>query len=98
VITARRLGNRVMLKPSELTPVTSLLGSLIGKSFCRRRVVRGAWRRCFVGRVLLLAFDHLFFTGSTDAAGGPVGCCQPHVTVELWYALCGGCSLVAGGA
>ncbi|MEO7885605.1 MAG: aldehyde dehydrogenase family protein, partial [Polaromonas sp.] len=66
VITALAAGNRVMLKPSELTPQTSaLLATLIGKSFAPDElcVVQGdgSLAAAFAG----LPFDHLFFTGST---------------------------------
>jgi coniferyl-aldehyde dehydrogenase len=66
VITALSAGNRVMLKPSELTPQTSaLMASLIAKTFAPDElcVVQGdgALAAEFSG----LPFDHLFFTGST---------------------------------
>ena len=66
VITALAAGNRVMLKPSELTPRTSaLLAELIGQSFALEElcVVQGDGdvAAAFAG----LPFDHLFFTGST---------------------------------
>jgi coniferyl-aldehyde dehydrogenase len=66
VITALAAGNRVMLKPSELTPQTSaLLAMLIGQAFAPDElcVVQGdgALAAEFAG----LPFDHLFFTGST---------------------------------
>ncbi len=66
VITALAAGNRVMLKPSELTPQTSaLLASLIGQSFASDElcVVQGGSEvaQAFAS----LPFDHLFFTGST---------------------------------
>jgi coniferyl-aldehyde dehydrogenase len=60
-------GNRVMLKPSELTPTASaLLAELIGKTFDRDHVtvITGGvdTARAFAS----LAFDHLLFTGSTS--------------------------------
>ena len=66
VITALAAGNRVMLKPSELTPQTSaLMASLIEQAFALEElcVVQGdgALAAEFSG----LPFDHLFFTGST---------------------------------
>lgn len=66
VITALAAGNRVMLKPSELTPQTSaLLAELTGQRFAPDElcVVQGEGRVAaeFAG----LPFDHLFFTGST---------------------------------
>ncbi len=59
-------GNRVLLKPSELTPATSaLLQSLVAAKFAEDEfaVVLGDAE---VGRAFTqLPFDHLFFTGST---------------------------------
>jgi coniferyl-aldehyde dehydrogenase len=66
-ITALAAGNRVMLKPSELTPLTSaLLGELVPQYFAEDEfcVVQGdaALASAFVS----LPFDHLVFTGSTQ--------------------------------
>jgi coniferyl-aldehyde dehydrogenase len=59
-------GNRVMLKPSELTPATSeLMRELVARSFAEDEfaVITGDAE---VGRRFTeLPFDHLFFTGST---------------------------------
>ena len=66
VITALAAGNRVMLKPSELTPKTSaLIGELIGKAFAADElcVVQGDGE--MAAEFSSLPFDHLFFTGST---------------------------------
>lgn len=62
-------GNRAMIKPSELTPLTSaLLAEIIGKSFAvdELAVVTGGPElgAAFSG----LAFDHLVFTGATSVA------------------------------
>ena len=70
VITALAAGNRVMLKPSELTPQTSaLLADLIGKAFAPDElcVVQGSDgnHAQFAAEFASLPFDHLFFTGST---------------------------------
>ncbi|MXQ12598.1 aldehyde dehydrogenase family protein [Microvirga makkahensis] len=59
-------GNRIMVKPSELTPRTSaLLDQVIGEVFDESEVavVQGGVEvaQAFAG----LPFDHLFFTGST---------------------------------
>jgi coniferyl-aldehyde dehydrogenase len=65
VIAALAAGNRVMLKPSELTPLTStLLGELVAAHFREDEfaVVQG---NRVVGEMLAsLPLDHLFFTGS----------------------------------
>ena len=66
VIAALAAGNRVMLKPSELTPATSaLLAELVRASFRDDEfaVVLGD---ASIGQAFAaLPFDHLFFTGST---------------------------------
>ncbi|MEP7329500.1 MAG: coniferyl aldehyde dehydrogenase [Betaproteobacteria bacterium] len=65
-VGALAAGNRVMLKPSELTPATSaLLHELVAAKFAEDEfaVVLGDADR---GRAFSeLPFDHLFFTGST---------------------------------
>ena len=70
VITALAAGNRVMLKPSELTPQTSaLLGELIDAFFAADVVcvVQGDGLNDLdlATEFSNLPFDHLFFTGST---------------------------------
>ncbi len=65
-VAALAAGNRVMLKPSELTPATSaLLASMVRAEFApeEMQVINGD---ASVGRAFVeLPFDHLFFTGST---------------------------------
>ncbi len=65
-VGALAAGNRVLLKPSEVTPETSgLLKELVGREFGEDEfsVVLG---NADVGEAFArLAFDHLFFTGST---------------------------------
>jgi len=65
-IAALAAGNRVMIKPSELTPATSqLLATMVAADFAtdELQVVTGDAE---VGRAFVaLPFDHLFFTGST---------------------------------
>ena len=70
VITALAAGNRVMLKPSELTPATSaLMAELLGKAFAPDEVcvVLGDGENDvkIAAEFSSLPFDHLFFTGST---------------------------------
>ena len=65
--TALAAGNRVMLKPSELTPETSaLLAALVRKGFSADEfcVVLGGLD--VAQAFSQLPFDHLFFTGSTQ--------------------------------
>ena len=66
VITALAAGNRVMLKPSELTPATSaLLAKLIGQAFAPDEVCVVLGDGELAAEFSSLPFDHLFFTGST---------------------------------
>jgi coniferyl-aldehyde dehydrogenase len=70
VITALAAGNRVMLKPSELTPKTSaLMAELIVAAFAPDElcVVQGDGLNDtqLAAEFSSLPFDHLFFTGST---------------------------------
>ena len=74
VITALAAGNRVMLKPSELTPQTSsLMAGLIGQAFAPEELCvvqaedanHAANHAAFAAAFCSLPFDHLFFTGST---------------------------------
>ena len=70
VITALAAGNRVMLKPSELTPHTSaLMAGLIGQAYAPDEVCvvqgRGENDIELATEFTSLPFDHLFFTGST---------------------------------
>ncbi|MCC6870306.1 MAG: coniferyl aldehyde dehydrogenase [Burkholderiales bacterium] len=87
IVGALAAGNRVMLKPSELTPATSaLLAELIAAAFAEDEVavVQGD---ASVGQAFVrLPFDHLFFTGST-AVGRAVALAAAEnltpVTLEL---------------
>ena len=66
-ITALAAGNRVMLKPSELTPRTSaVLAQRIGELFTTDEfaVVQGG--KDVAQSFVSLPFDHLIFTGSTS--------------------------------
>ena len=66
IITALSAGNRVMLKPSELTPATSaLMAELIGKTFAPDEVCVVQGDGAVAAEFSSLQFDHLFFTGST---------------------------------
>jgi coniferyl-aldehyde dehydrogenase len=86
-VAALAAGNRVMLKPSEMTPATSaLLAELVAAHFRvdEFAVVQGG---ADVGKAFAaLPFDHLFFTGSTAVgrlvAGAAAANLTP-VTLEL---------------
>jgi len=67
--TAIAAGNRAMLKPSELTPLTSdLLAKMLGEIFPQDQVAVVTGGPETGAAFARLPFDHLFFTGST-----PVG-------------------------
>jgi len=60
-------GNRVMLKPSELTPHTSdALHDLIGRAFAEDEIYVATGGINVAERFAALPFDHLLFTGSTE--------------------------------
>ena len=66
VITALAAGNRVMLKPSELTPHTSAqLGILLAQFFAPDEVCVVQGDASLASAFSTLPFDHLVFTGST---------------------------------
>ncbi len=65
-ITALAAGNRVMIKPSELTPHTSAqLGLLIAQFFAPDEVCVVQGDAAVAQAFSALPFDHLVFTGST---------------------------------
>ncbi|MBV6659760.1 coniferyl aldehyde dehydrogenase [Pseudomonas yamanorum] len=67
LVEALAAGNRVMLKPSELTPRTAqLLKRLLGAIFPPEQVAVVIGDAALAGRFSELAFDHLLFTGSTN--------------------------------
>ncbi len=66
LIAALAAGNRVMLKPSELTPRTAnFLGEFLGSLFSLERVATIVGGPDVGQAFARLPFDHLFFTGST---------------------------------
>jgi len=65
--TAIAAGNRVMLKPSELTPRTSaLMASMLKEIFTEDEVAVVVGDPDMGAAFSALPFDHLFFTGSTS--------------------------------
>ena len=64
--TALAAGNRVMIKPSELTPHTSaLLAAVLNQAFATDEVCVVQGGADVAHEFASLPFDHLFFTGST---------------------------------
>jgi coniferyl-aldehyde dehydrogenase len=64
--TAMAAGNRVMIKPSELTPHSSaLLATLLHQAFSADEVCVVQGGADVAHEFASLPFDHLFFTGST---------------------------------
>ncbi|WP_416761188.1 coniferyl aldehyde dehydrogenase [Roseateles sp. So40a] len=86
-LAALAAGNRVMIKPSELTPATSeLMARIVAQHFApdEMTVVTGDAE---VGKAFTqLPFDHLFFTGSTPVGRLVAQAAAQHltpVTLEL---------------
>jgi coniferyl-aldehyde dehydrogenase len=86
-LAALAAGNRVMIKPSELTPATSaLMARIVAEHFApdEMQVITGDAE---VGRAFTqLPFDHLFFTGSTAVGRLVAQAAAQHltpVTLEL---------------
>nr|WP_294548540.1 coniferyl aldehyde dehydrogenase [uncultured Rhodopila sp.] len=66
LIAALAAGNRVMLKPSELTPRTSeFLAGFLGNLFSPAKVATIIGGANVGAAFAALPFDHLFYTGST---------------------------------
>ncbi|MER8694090.1 coniferyl aldehyde dehydrogenase [Mesorhizobium opportunistum] len=66
VVTAIAAGNRVMLKPSEFTPVTNaLLAKMLGEIFPEDQFAIVTGDAAVGSAFSALPFDHLVFTGST---------------------------------
>ncbi|MGJ3701275.1 coniferyl aldehyde dehydrogenase [Variovorax sp. AFSI2.2] len=87
LVEALAAGNRVMIKPSELTPSTSkLLAALLSKIFPEDRVAVILGGSDVAGRFSTLPFDHLFFTGSTSVGRSVMTAASANltpVTLEL---------------
>ena len=67
LIAALAAGNRVMLKPSELTPRTSqFLADFLGRLFPEEKVATILGGSEVGAAFSALPFDHLFYTGSTE--------------------------------
>ena len=84
---AMAAGNRVMIKPSELTPNTSaLLAELIHARFSADECVVVQGGPDVAHAFASLPFDHLFFTGSTAVGRKVAAAAAPNltpVTLEL---------------
>ncbi|MBT3071785.1 coniferyl aldehyde dehydrogenase [Rhodomicrobium sp. Az07] len=67
LVAALAAGNRVMLKPSELTPRTSeFLAGFLAKLFPEEKVATVLGGPEVGAAFSALPFDHLFYTGSTE--------------------------------
>ncbi|MET7686107.1 MULTISPECIES: coniferyl aldehyde dehydrogenase [unclassified Streptomyces] len=84
VVTAIAAGNRVMLKPSKLTPATNaVLASLLSELFPPEQVTMVSGDGSAFSS---LPFDHLVFTGSTEVGRAVMKAAGDHlvpVTLEL---------------
>jgi coniferyl-aldehyde dehydrogenase len=66
-LTALAAGNRVMLKPSELTPLTSaVMAELVPQYFAADEFCVVLGDAAVASAFVSLPFDHLVFTGSTE--------------------------------
>jgi coniferyl-aldehyde dehydrogenase len=87
MVGALAAGNRVMVKPSELTPKTSaLLAEVLGKTFTAEEVVVVVGDAQVGEAFAALPFDHLVFTGSTRVGKLVMRAAAEHltpVTLEL---------------
>ncbi|MFK7160755.1 coniferyl aldehyde dehydrogenase [Marinospirillum sp. MEB164] len=85
--TALAAGNRAMLKPSELTPGTSeLLQQMLADTFATNEVAVVLGNADVGAAFSQLAFDHLFFTGSTEVGRKVMAAASANlvpVTLEL---------------
>ncbi|HVN34772.1 MAG TPA: coniferyl aldehyde dehydrogenase [Casimicrobiaceae bacterium] len=64
-VAALAAGNRVMIKPSEVTPHTAeLMARIVGETFDANEVAVFPGDAATGGAFVELPFDHLFFTGS----------------------------------
>ncbi|MEJ6000973.1 coniferyl aldehyde dehydrogenase [Paucibacter soli] len=86
-LAALAAGNRVMIKPSELTPATSALMARMVAEFFAPEEMQVITGDAEVGRAFTnLPFDHLFFTGSTAVGRLVAQAAAQHltpVTLEL---------------
>ncbi|ULR54415.1 coniferyl aldehyde dehydrogenase [Streptomyces deccanensis] len=84
VVTAIAAGNRVMLKPSKLTPATNaVLAQMLGELFPPEQVTMVTGDGSAFSS---LPFDHLVFTGSTEVGRAVMKAASGHlvpVTLEL---------------
>ena len=87
IVDALAAGNRVMLKPSELTPRTSaLLKRLLADAFPEEQVAVVTGGPEVAAQFSTLGFDHLLFTGSTQVGRAVMAAAAPNltpVTLEL---------------
>ena len=85
--TAIAAGNRVMLKPSELTPaITELLASMLAELFPEDQVAVVKGDANVASAFSTLAFDRILFTGSTPVGRAVMRAASEHlvpVTLEL---------------
>jgi coniferyl-aldehyde dehydrogenase len=85
--TAIAAGNRVMLKPSELTPTTTaLMATMLRETFPEEQVATVIGGADVGAAFSALRFDHLLFTGSTNVGRAVMRAASDNlvpVTLEL---------------
>jgi coniferyl-aldehyde dehydrogenase len=81
LISAIAAGNRVMIKPSEVTPsVAALLRTLLAKVFAEDEVAVIEGDARVAEAFIDLPFDHLLFTGSTQVGKLVMAAAAKHLT------------------
>jgi aldehyde dehydrogenase (NAD+) len=87
LISCLAAGNSAMIKPSEMTPVTSaVIARLVGDCFSDDLVAVVEGGREVAEHLLSLPFDHIFFTGSPEVGRVVMAAAARHlasVTLEL---------------
>ena len=87
LISALAAGNTVVVKPSELTPhMAQVVQQLVSDCFLQNEVVCELGDKTVTQKLLELAFNHVFFTGSTQVGRIVAESCAKKlipVTLEL---------------
>jgi coniferyl-aldehyde dehydrogenase len=89
-------GNRCLLKPSELTPLTSaLMEKLVTRYFGAAEIAVVTGGRDVASSFSRLPFDHLLFTGSTQVGRQVMAAAAEHL-VPVTLELGGKCPVIIG--
>ncbi len=87
LVSALAAGNRIIIKPSELTPnVSAMMGRMINEIFESKCVAFFQGNQDVAEELLKHPFDHIFFTGSPSIGKIVMGAAAKHlssITLEL---------------